>query len=145
MPVALGVRRLRALLDQRRVIFPRGLPCGLYDALPGGTPRAKSGHNGTVIPEQRDHVGVGLVEIVKLRKLPPPPIEMATYRKPPCDATTPRDSMPHTDAESLLSASSRCTDCVLFERDDTICSRCTYWPSSCCDLRKAWYGDLLFY
>ena len=65
MPVALGVRRLRALLDQRRVIFPRGL----YDALPNGSPRAESGHNGTVIQKQHDHVGVGFVEVVTLRKL----------------------------------------------------------------------------
>ena len=64
----LRVRRLRALLYQRRVIFPRGLPRGPQAAFLRGTPRDESRNEGTVIPEQHQHAGVGFVQAVILRK-----------------------------------------------------------------------------
>ena len=65
MPMTIDVRRLREPFDQRPVIFPRGLDESLFR----GTPGAESGHEGTVIPAQHDHVGVRLVQAVMLRKL----------------------------------------------------------------------------
>ena len=64
----LRVRRLRALLNQRRVIFPRGLPRGPQVTFLCDTPRDESCHEGTVIPEQHQHTGVGFVQAVILRK-----------------------------------------------------------------------------
>ena len=50
------------------MIFPCSLPRGPQSTFLRGTPRDESCHEGTVIPQQHQHAGVGFVQAVILRK-----------------------------------------------------------------------------